>query len=108
MSTWEQITIYVGESDQWHGKPLYMALVEQARQQGIVGATVTRGVVGFGNHSKIHTTQLFELSSDLPMVVTMIDNPQAIAAFLPIVKEMVKEGLVISQSVTLVHHLPTF
>jgi len=106
MSTWEQLTIYIGESDQWHGKPLYMALVERARQQGIAGATVIRGVAGFGNHSRIHTTQMFELSSDLPMMMIVIDNSQAIAAFLPIVQEMVKEGLITRAPVNIVHHVP--
>lgn len=78
MSTWEQLTIYIGESDHWHGKPLYIALIEQARQQGITGATVTRGVAGFGKrqHGEIHTTRIFELSSDLPMVVTVIDRAE--------------------------------
>lgn len=106
MNTWERLTIYVGESDHWHGKPLYIALVEEARQKGIAGATVTRGVAGFGKrqHHRIHTTRILELSSDLPMVVTLIDSAETLRAFLPLVKEMVTGGIVIQETVEVVHH----
>jgi PII-like signaling protein len=108
MKTWEQLTIYIGETDHWHGQPLYMALVEAARQHGIIGATVTRGIAGFGKrqHGEIHTTRIFELSSDLPMVVTIIDNTEVIAAFLSVVQEMVTEGIVTQDTVRVVHHAP--
>jgi PII-like signaling protein len=106
MSTWEQLTIYIGESDHWQGEPLYMALVKQARQHGITGATVPLGVAGFGQrqHGEIHTAQIFELSSNLPMVVTLIDKSEAIAAFLPVVQKMVRVGIVTQQAVIVVHH----
>ncbi|AFY90971.1 DUF190 domain-containing protein [Chroococcidiopsis thermalis] len=109
MNTWEKLTIYVGESDRWHGKPVYLALVEAARQQSLAGATATRGIAGFGErqYHKIHTVQILELSSDLPIVVAVIDRAEAIANFLPVVREMVKNGLVTQQSVTVVHHVPT-
>lgn len=108
MSTWEQLTIYVGESDHWHRKPLYMALVEEARRRGRVGATATRGIAGFGkrNHQSINTAQIWDLSSDLPVVVTVIDWTEAIVAFLPIAQEMVKGGLITQEIVTVVHHVP--
>jgi uncharacterized protein len=108
MNTLEQLTIYVGESDRWQGKPVYLALVEAARAKGLAGATVTRGVAGFGKrqHHQVFTTRILELSSDLPMVVTLIDTADAIAAFLPLVKEMVAGGLVIQETVNLVHHAP--
>lgn len=108
MNTLERLTIYVGELDQWHGKPVHIALVEEARRRGLAGATVLRGVVGYGKrqHHKIHTTGLFTLSSDLPMIVTIIDSAEAIAAFLPFVQEMVIGGLVIQETVDRANHAP--
>lgn len=106
MDTLERLTIYVGESDLWQGKPVYLALVEEARRKGLVGATVIRGVAGFGKrqHHRIQTSRILELSSDLPMVVTIIDKAEAIAAFIPLVQEMVVGGIVIQDTVNLVHH----
>ncbi|MCG6135247.1 MAG: DUF190 domain-containing protein [Nostoc sp. LLA-1] len=106
MNTLERLTIYVGESDHWHGKPVYLALVEAARHRGIAGATVTAGVAGFGKHQHLHTTRILELSSDLPMVVTIIDTVEAIACFLPTVQQMVAGGIVIQDTVQVVHHAP--
>jgi PII-like signaling protein len=106
MDTLERLTIYVGESDHWHGKPVYIALVEEARHKGLAGATVTRGVAGFGLHQQLHTARILELSSDLPMVVTIIDTTEAIASFLPLVQEMVMGGIAIQETVNLVHHAP--
>jgi PII-like signaling protein len=105
MDTLERLTIYFGESDHWHGKPVYLALVEEARNKGLAGATVTRGVAGFGKrqHHGIHTAGIFELSSDLPMVATVIDTAEAITAFLPLVQEMVLGGIVIQETVNVVH-----
>jgi PII-like signaling protein len=107
MNTWEQLTIYVNESDRCQGKPLYLAIVEAACQQGLAGATVTRGSEGYGErqHHQIHTNRMMELA-DLPMVVTLIDRAEAIAHFLPIVQELVKVGLVTQDSVKVVHHAP--
>ncbi len=107
MKTWKQLTIYIGESDHWHNQPLHIALVEMARKRGIAGATVTRAIEGYGKHSIIHTTHLLELSSDLPIVVTMIDCEEALNDFLPLVKEMVNDGLVTLQTVEILHHGPT-
>ena len=105
MSNWQQLTIYIGKSEHWQGQPLYLALVEQAKRYQLVGAMVTRGIAGFGKHSRIHTTRLFELSSDLPMVVTIFDQAETIAAFLPLVQTMVHEGLVTQETVTIVHRV---
>ncbi|GET36214.1 DUF190 domain-containing protein [Microseira wollei] len=104
---WQQLTIYIGESDRWHHQPLYTALIELARKQGLPGATATRAIAGFGKHSTIHTTHLLELSSDLPVVVTIIDRGEAISQFLPLVREMVKDGLVTLHTVEVLHHAPT-
>lgn len=106
MKAWKQLTIYIGESDHWHYQPLYLAIIEAARQRGLAGATVTRAIAGYGKHSTIHTTQLWELSSDLPIVVTIIDAEEAIADFIPVVQEMVKDGLVTLQPVEIIHHAP--
>jgi uncharacterized protein len=105
MSNWQQLIIYVGESDQFHGKPVYLALIEAAREQGLAGATVFRGVAGFGkrHQHRIQTARILELSSDLPMVVTIIDQAEAIANFLPKVKQMVVGGIVIQESINVVH-----
>jgi PII-like signaling protein len=108
MDTLERLTIYVGESDQWHGKPVFMALVEAARHRGLAGATVTRGLMGYGKRQRhrIHTARILELSSDLPMLVTVIDTAEAIAQFLPLVQEMVVGGIVLQETVNVVHHAP--
>ena len=108
MDMLERLTIYVGESDHWHGKPVYIALVEEARRRRLAGATVIRGVMGYGkrNHHRIHTARIIELSSDLPMVVTIIDTPEAIASFLPLVREIVVGGIAIQESVNVVHYAP--
>lgn len=103
MKTWKQLTIYIGESDRWEKQPLHIALVELARQRGLAGATVTRAIEGYGKHSTIHTTHLLELSCNLPIVVTIIDDEEALNEFLPIVKEMVKEGMVTLQTVEILH-----
>jgi len=107
MNTWQQLTIYINESDQWHGKPLFTALVEAARKQGLSGATVIRGVEGYGmrHHHQIHTARIMELA-DLPMIVTVIDTSEAITQFLPTVQEMVKVGLVTQETINIVHHAP--
>jgi PII-like signaling protein len=106
MNTLERLTIYVGESDRWRGKPVYLALVEEARQRKMAGATVTGGIAGFGKNQHLHTTRIFELSSDLPMVVTIIDTAEAIASFLPTVQQMVAGGIVAQDTVRVVHHAP--
>jgi PII-like signaling protein len=88
------LRIFIGESDHWHGKSLHLALVEEAKRQGLAGATVLRGVMGYGAHSAIHSTRLVDISSDLPMVVELVDEEAKLEAFLPTVHEMVREGLV--------------
>ncbi|HEY9618786.1 MAG TPA: DUF190 domain-containing protein [Crinalium sp.] len=106
MRTLERLTIYVGESDHWQGKPVYLALVEEARRRGLAGATALRGVAGFGNHQQLHTTRILELSSDLPMMIVVMDSAEAIASFLPTVRDMVTGGIVIQETVNVVHQAP--
>jgi len=90
----ELLRIFVGESDRHHGKPLYEAIVHEARQRGMAGATVLRGVMGFGAHSRMHTAKILRLSEDLPMVIEIVDKPERIAEFLPELDKMIEEGLV--------------
>ena len=90
----ELLRIFIGESDKHHGRPLYEAIVEEARKRGLAGATVLRGTIGFGASSRIHTAKILRLSEDLPMVVEIVDKPERIAEFLPVLDGMVGEGLV--------------
>ncbi len=88
------LRIFIGDADKWEGKPLHQALVEAARAQGLAGATVLHGVMGFGAHSRLHTASILRLSTDLPVIIEIVDLPERIEAFLPTVDTMVQEGLV--------------
>jgi len=96
-ATW--LRIYIGESDQWHHRPLHLALVEFLRRRGLAGATVLRAVEGFGAHSKIHAAQILRLSEDLPMIIEVVDDHDQIEAILPEMSEMVQEGLILTMEV---------
>ncbi|MBM4297985.1 MAG: DUF190 domain-containing protein [Deltaproteobacteria bacterium] len=87
------LRIFIGESDKHEGVPLYEWIVRQARQQGLAGATVLRGLEGFGAHSRVHTAKILRLSTDLPIVVEIVDSPEKIEAFVPSIDGAVKEGL---------------
>lgn len=93
-ATW--LRIYIGESDQWHHRPLHMELLEFFRKEGMAGATVLRGVAGFGAHSQIHAAHILRLSEDLPIVVEVVDEAERIEALLPKLDEMVAEGLILT------------
>jgi PII-like signaling protein len=101
------VRVFVGESDTWHGKPLFEAIVLRAREEGLAGATAIRGIEGYGASSRLHTTRLLELSSDLPVVIELIDVHERIARFLPILEEMVGNGLVTTQQVHVVTYRGT-
>jgi PII-like signaling protein len=88
------LRIFVGEDDRWHGRPLYEAIIEEARRRGLAGATAWKGFIGFGAKSRLHTTKILRLSEDLPIVIEIVDAEAKIAAFLPVLDEMVTEGLV--------------
>src|SRR5580765_325398 len=87
------LRIFVGESDKHEGKPLYEWLVLEARKAGLAGATVLRGIEGFGAHSRLHTAKILRLSEDLPIVVEVVDALEKIEAFMPIVDGANGEGL---------------
>jgi uncharacterized protein len=96
------LRVFVGESDRWEGKPLYEAIVRRARAAGLAGATVIRGLEGFGAHSRLHTTRILRLSEDLPVVIEIVDEAPKIEAFLPELDEMVAEGMVTLEKVRVI------
>ncbi|MCL4289204.1 MAG: DUF190 domain-containing protein [Thermoleophilia bacterium] len=98
------LRIFVGESDRWHGKPLYEVIVERARAEGLAGATVLRGLEGFGAHSRVHTSRILRLSEDLPVVIEIVDRPERIEAILPALDELVAEGLVTLERVRVISY----
>lgn len=98
------LRIHIGESDRHQGRPLHLALVELFRTRGLAGATVLRGIEGYGAHAVVHATRILELSSDLPLVVEVIDREERIAAILPEVRTMVTEGLVTLETVEVLAH----
>ena len=93
------LRIFVGESDRWHHHPLFEAIVLKARELGLAGATVLRGPMGFGAHSHLHTSKILRLSTDLPMVIEIVDTEEKINLLLPHLDEMVQEGLVTLEGV---------
>jgi PII-like signaling protein len=96
------LRIHVGESDRFDGKPLYRAIVDRARAEGLAGATVVRGIEGFGAHSHVHTSRILRLSENLPVVVEIVDRAERIEAFVPLLDRMVGEGLVTLEKVRVI------
>src|SRR5678809_432710 len=94
------LRIFVGESDRHGHLPLYESIVLKAREQGLAGATVLRGVMGFGKHSVLHTTKILRLSEDLPMVIEIVDSREKVEGFLPQLDEMITDGLVTLEPLT--------
>lgn len=93
------LRIFIGESDTWQGEPLFRAIVLKARELGLAGATVLHGAMGFGAASRIHTSRLLELSTDLPIVVEIVDTADKVESLLPFLDESVQEGMVTIESV---------
>ncbi|WP_405476188.1 DUF190 domain-containing protein [Streptomyces canus] len=89
-----RVTVYVGENDTWHHKPLYTEIVHRAHAAGLAGASVFRGIEGFGASSLIHTSRLLSLSEDLPVAVVIVDTETRVREFLPQLDELITEGLV--------------
>jgi PII-like signaling protein len=100
------LRIFIGESDQWHGKPSYEAIVLKAREAGLAGATVFRGAMGFGAHSRLHTFKILRLSEDLPIVIEIVDSQDKIDAFLPAIDQIVQEGLITMEPVRVIKYRP--
>jgi len=100
------LRIYIGDSDRLGGRLLHEAIVDEARARGMAGATVTRGIIGFGANSLVHTSKILRLSEDLPVVVEIVDKPDRITAFQPLVEDMVREGTITRQSVQAIFNCP--
>ncbi|HEX3672244.1 MAG TPA: DUF190 domain-containing protein [Candidatus Cybelea sp.] len=96
------LRIFVGESDRWGHQPLYTAIVEAARKAGLAGATVFKGIEGYGGHSVVHAARVFDLSSDLPVLVEIVDSEEHVREFVAQLDDMVKEGLVTMESVEII------
>jgi PII-like signaling protein len=94
------LRIFIGESDRFEGRPLYEWLVLQAREAGLAGATVLRGIEGFGAHSRLHTAKILRLSEDLPIVIEIVDAAEKVEAFMPLVDRAIGEGLATLERVT--------
>lgn len=95
----KRMAIYINETDRWHQVQLEKAIVERLRKEGLSGATVFHGTLGFGKHGSIHTTSIVDLTIDMPAVVVAIDEPERIEAVLPVLQEMVGEGLIVLEDV---------
>ncbi len=88
------VRVFIGESDTYDGKPLYQAIVERIRREHFAGATVIRGIEGYGASSRLHTARILRLSEDLPVIIEVVDTEERIDELLPILDEMVGDGLV--------------
>jgi uncharacterized protein len=98
------LRIYIGEQDKWHHTPLYEAIVLRARKLGLAGATVLRGPMGFGAHSRMHTAKILRLSEDLPVLIEIVDKEENIQKFLPELDEMVADGLVTLEKIHIIKY----
>jgi PII-like signaling protein len=97
-----QARIYIGESDRWEGRPLYEAIVELLRERGVAGATVLRGIEGYGRAARVHTSRILRLSEDLPVVIEVVDREDRLRAVLPEIDAMVDEGLITLEHVEVI------
>lgn len=98
------LRIFLGESDRWHHQPLYEAIVLKAREQHLAGATVLRGPMGYGKSSRLHTAKILRLSMDLPLVIEIVDTEEKIRAFLPVLDQMLRSGLVTLEKVQVIQY----
>lgn len=100
----KRLRIYIGESDRWKHRSLYHALVEKAKELDLAGATVFRGLMGYGANSRIHTASIVDLSSDLPILVEIVDSEEYINKILPFLDEMMQEGLVTIEDIEVIKY----
>jgi uncharacterized protein len=101
------LRVFIGESDRWEHRPLYEAIVLKARELHLAGATVLRGPMGYGKSSRLHTAKILRLSTDLPLVIEIVDSEEKINAFLPVLDPMMGGGLVTVEKVKVVHYRGT-
>ncbi|MFF4016176.1 DUF190 domain-containing protein [Streptomyces sp. NPDC001843] len=100
-----RVTAFIRENDTWHHKPLYSEIVHRAHAAGLAGASVFRGIEGFGASSLIHTSRLLSLSEEVPVAVVIVDTEERVRAFLPQLEEMVTEGLVILDECEVIRYM---
>src|ERR1041385_7846832 len=98
------LRIFLGESDKWHGKPLYEAIVLKAREMHLAGATVLRRPMGYGHSSRLHTAKILRLSEDLPVVIEIVDSEERINLFLPMLDSMMTSGLITLERVAVLQY----
>jgi uncharacterized protein len=98
--------VFIGENDKYHGKPLYEALLERFRRKGLAGATVLRGVAGFGASSKMHTDKVLRLSVDLPLIIEVVEADEVIQSILPDLSEMIGGGLITLEKANVILYRP--
>jgi uncharacterized protein len=98
-----RLRVYIGEGDHYGGQRLYTAIVERARKSGLAGATVLKGIEGYGAHSVVHAAHIVDLSADLPIIVELIDSPETIRGFLPALTAMVNDGLITLEDVGILY-----
>lgn len=98
------LRVIVGESEKFDGRPAYEAIVMKARELNMAGATVTRGVMGYGKTSRIHTAKILEMSADLPMIIEVVDTEDKLANFIPVLEMMMKGGLVTLEKARVIHY----
>lgn len=100
----EVLRIFLGERNLHDRRPLYRVVVEEARRHGLAGATVVRGIIGFGAPSRIHSASILRLSDDLPVIVEIVDRPERIASFLPVLDGILGDGLVVIEEARVLHY----
>ena len=99
----QMLRVFIDESDQWEGKPHYAAIVHRARSEGLAGATVTRGLMGFGANSLIHSASVTaHMPEDMPIIIELVDKMEKIKKFIPVLDHMVKEGMITQEKVNVI------
>lgn len=101
------VRVFIGDSDKWHHQPLSVALLERLRREGFAGATITHGIAGFGARSVIHTAQILDLSSDLPVILEVVDTAEHVGRLEAILDDMLVGGLVTVENVHVLRYAPT-
>jgi uncharacterized protein len=101
VSTGKLLRIFIDEEDRWQGQPLYMAIVETLRTAGFIGATVLKGILGYGTHNMMHAARVFDFSMNLPVLIEVIEDEAKILAIIPTLEEMIEEGLITLENVQL-------
>lgn len=100
------LRIFVGENHRHHGIPLFEAIIQKAREKGLAGATILKAIEGYGIHKKIHTHRLLEITGGMPIIIEIVDAPEKIESFLPLLDEIIKEGTITLEDVKLIRYAP--